>query len=112
EMSHLVASLSTVDGAVVLTRRFELLGFGAEIFCDRAELIQVARALNLDGSKTIIENMQGVGTRHRAAYRLCNAMKEALVIVVSQDGNIRAMKWQDKYVTYWDHEAATSSFAL
>src|SRR5580704_1141298 len=31
EMSQLIASLSEADGAVVITRRFEILGFGAEI---------------------------------------------------------------------------------
>src|SRR5690606_35147154 len=31
EMSHMIATLTQVDGAVVMTRRFELLGFGGEI---------------------------------------------------------------------------------
>ena len=31
EMSQLIASLSEVDGAVVITQRFEILGFGAEL---------------------------------------------------------------------------------
>jgi hypothetical protein len=31
EVAHLVAGLSAVDGAVVMTKRFEILGFGAEI---------------------------------------------------------------------------------
>ena len=31
EVAHLIAALSAVDGAVVITKRFELLSFGAEI---------------------------------------------------------------------------------
>ncbi len=31
KVAHLIAALATVDGAVVMTRRYELLGFGGEI---------------------------------------------------------------------------------
>jgi hypothetical protein len=105
EMSHLIAALATVDGAVVMTRRFELLGFGAEIRCDHSEVTEVARALDLDGIRYKTEHTRGVGTRHRSAYNLCYALKDVLAIVLSQDGGVRFIRSNGAQVMYWDHQA-------
>lgn len=105
EMSHLIAALSTVDGAVVMTRRFELLGFGCEIRCDLSEVTTVARALDLDGNKYKIEHTRGVGTRHRSAYNLCQQLRDVLAIVISQDGGVRFIRSNNEIVMYWDHQA-------
>ncbi len=105
EMSHLIAALTTVDGAVVLTKRFELLGFGGEILCEQTEVRQVARALDLEGDLIKTESTHGVGTRHRSAYRLCYDLREAMSIVISQDGGVRFVRFKDDHVTYWDHQA-------
>jgi hypothetical protein len=110
EVSHLIAHLSSVDGCVLMTKKFELLGFGGEIFCESAEVKEVARAVDLEGSEVVLERVEGVGTRHRSAYRLCNALKGALAFVVSQDGSVRFVRWFNDHVTYWDHQATTSSF--
>ena len=106
EMSHLIAALADVDGAVVLTQRFELLGFGAEIAGDLAEVRTVERALDLEGTHREPETVEGVGTRHRSAYRLCQRLHDALAIVVSQDGGVRVMAWTNGAVAYWDHVSA------
>jgi hypothetical protein len=103
EVSHLVAALADVDGAVVLTKRFEVLGFGAEIAGDFPDLRTVLRAGDLEGAEREEETVEGVGTRHRSAYRLCSRIPEALVIVVSHDGNVRFVTSKDGAVTYWDH---------
>jgi hypothetical protein len=105
EMSHLIAALSTVDGAVVLTRRFEVLGFKAEIRCDFADIHMIARALDLEGKRFRNESTGGVGTRHRSAYQLCAELKDALVVVISQDGGVRFIRWNGDHVMYWDHHA-------
>jgi hypothetical protein len=110
EMSHLIAGLSTVDGAVVLTKRFEVLGFGAEIRSDLSEVMSVARSLDLEGERYKVEQVQNVGTRHSSAYRLCHRLKDSLAIVVSQDGGVRFVRWAQGHVMYWDHKA-TFSFA-
>jgi hypothetical protein len=110
EVSHLIAHLSAVDGCVLMTKKFELLGFGGEIFCEGNEVREVARAVDLEGEDVVLERVEGVGTRHRSAYRLCNALKNALAFVVSQDGSVRFVRWFKDHVTYWDHQATTSSF--
>ncbi|MDI3285881.1 putative sensor domain DACNV-containing protein [Polyangium sp. 15x6] len=107
ELSTLIAGLADVDGAVVLTRRLELLGFGCEIGGELSEVPSVRRALDMEGMRYSIEPTEAVGTRHRSAYRLCQHIHGALVIVVSQDGWVRFVTWKEGGVTYWDH-AVTS----
>lgn len=105
EVSHLIAALSAVDGAVLMTRRFELIGFGAEIRCDLSEVTKVARALDLEGTRYKFEQTRGVGTRHRSAYSLCHMVKDILAIVISQDGGVRFIRSNANAVMYWDHQA-------
>jgi DisA bacterial checkpoint controller nucleotide-binding len=107
EAAHLIASLSGVDGAIVLTKRYEILGFGAEILENHDHVMTVARALDAEGEHTEMELSEGVGTRHRSAYRLCRALPGADVTVVSQDGTVRFVKWRKGVVTYWE-QVATS----
>jgi hypothetical protein len=63
ELAQLMASLAAVDGAVVMNRRFELLGFGGEITAADS-VLQIHRAVDLEATETIAEMVDGVGTRH------------------------------------------------
>jgi hypothetical protein len=103
EMSQLVAALTEVDGAVVMTKRYELLGFGAEIAGDLPDVQHVARALDLEGEDTVPEPLLADGTRHRSAYRLCSLFPDALAVVISQDGNVRFVTTHRGAVTFWEH---------
>jgi hypothetical protein len=105
EVSHLIAALSTVDGAVIMTRRFELLGFGAEIRLDVDNVSTVARAVDLEGQRFKTESTRGIGTRHRSAYNLCHKLHDVLAVVISQDGGVRFIRWNADHVMYWDHQA-------
>ena len=102
EKAHLLAELTLVDGAVVLNRRFELLGFGAEISSGLGNVTTVQRAIDIEGVNREPESVRGVGTRHRSAYRLCSALQGVLAVVVSQDGHVRFVRLHDGEVTYWD----------
>ncbi len=102
EVAHLIASLGAVDGAVVMTQRFELLGFGGEISGELPGVEAVSRALDIEGDETTQEPTEGFGTRHRSAFRLCEALPDVIAVVISQDGNVRFVKRKDDAVTYWD----------
>ncbi|MGI8539220.1 MAG: putative sensor domain DACNV-containing protein [Rubrobacteraceae bacterium] len=102
EVAHLVASLAATDGAVVMSKRYELLGFGAEISGSLPDVTTVERALDLEGERTMEEDTENVGTRHRSAYRLAGALPEAVVVVVSQDGSVRFVTQKNGVVTYWE----------
>jgi hypothetical protein len=103
EISQLLAALADVDGAVVLTDRLELLGFGAEITGALPEITRVHRALDLEAARYEVVPIDSVGTRHRSAYRLCAREPEALAIVVSHDSAVQFVAWRDGAPTYWEH---------
>jgi DisA bacterial checkpoint controller nucleotide-binding len=109
EISQLLAALGDVDGAVVLTDRFELLGFGAEITGSLPEIGSVHRALDLEGTAHQVVPIDSVGTRHRSAYRLCALERDALAIVVSHDGAAQFVTWRDGAPTYWEHLPAAGA---
>jgi hypothetical protein len=102
EVAQLVADLTRVDGTVVMTDCLEVLGFGVEIAGDMPDVLQVARAHDLEGTKREWVRTDRVGTRHRSAYRLCQAVHDALALVISQDGSLRFIRWHDDGVTYWE----------
>ena len=105
EVAHLVADLAGVDGAVLMTDCFEILGFGVEIAGELPEVSQVARAHDLGGTQKSLVRTDRVGTRHRSAYRLCQAVHDAFALVVSQDGGLRFIRWHDDIVAYWEQVA-------
>ena len=105
EVAHLVADLTRVDGAVLLTDSLEVLGFGVEIAGELPEVSRVMRAHDLDGESRTWVRTDRVGTRHRSAYRLCQAVRDALALVVSQDGGLRFIRWHDQSVAYWEQVA-------
>ena len=105
EVAHLVADLTRVDGAVLMTDALEVLGFGVEIAGELPEVSRVMRAHDLDGASRTWVRTDRVGTRHRSAYRLCQAVRDALALVVSQDGGLRFIRWHDQSVAYWEQVA-------
>ena len=102
DVAHFIAALSAVDGAVVISKRQELLGFGGVISGDSDSVGMVTHALDTEGVETERVLSEGVGTRHRAAYRLCQKLHEAIAIVISQDESVQIVKWHNGSVTYWD----------
>jgi hypothetical protein len=105
EAAHLVADLTRVGGAVAMTRGLDLLGFGGEIAGDLPEVPRVRRARDLVGAEREWVRTDRVGTRHRSAYRLCHVVRDALAVVVSQDGGLRFIRWHKDAVTYWEQVA-------
>ncbi len=85
-----VAKLTSVDGAVILTKDFELIGFGAEILTDRMTRKQPAMCfLRNDNTEDKNARFTDNGTRHRSGYRFADSVEGAIVIVVSQDGIVK-----------------------
>ena len=103
ELAQLMAGLAAVDGAVVMNRRLELLGFGGEITVN-TPVTQIHRAIDLEARHTAIEVVDAVGTRHRSVYRLCQAYPDTLGFVVSQDGTVTVVHAGDGRVICWDQQ--------
>ena len=101
ELAQLMAALAAVDGAVVMNRRLELLGFGGEIVAAEP-VTQIHRAVDLEAVRTSAEVVDGVGTRHRSVYRLCQAYPRTLGFVISQDGTVTVVHARDGRVICWE----------
>ncbi len=104
ELAYLIAGLAAADGAVVLTKLHDILGFGGMITGRLPAVTRVAKALDLNAEAIADEPAEKVGARHRSAYRLVAAVPGAIAIVVSQDGGVRFVAQKDGRVTYWEHE--------
>ena len=105
EIEHfatLLADLMGVDGALVLSKQFEILGFGVELHAPPLSTDHVYQALNHEATQRQAEAANSGGTRHRAAYRLCQAEPDCLVMVVSQDGGIRLVRHLTGQVVFWN----------
>jgi hypothetical protein len=104
EMAHLIAGLAAADGAVVMSKDNELLGFGGMISGRLPDVKTVGRALDLEGEKVAEEETGDVGARHRSAYRLAGALPGSVAVVISQDGGVRCVCQKGGRVTYWEQE--------
>lgn len=105
EWSRVVANLAAIDGAVVLDKRFGLLGFGAEV---SAELPapRVWRALDEEGRERVPDDIENVGTRHRAAYRFVHDHPDGVAIVISHDGGVSFVANRDGEVVFWQQSVS------
>src|SRR5919107_2081016 len=104
ETAHLIAGLAAADGAVVMSKQNELLGFGGMISGRLPAVNSVARALDLEGEKIVEERTGNVGARHRSAYKLAGALPGSVAVVISQDGGVRFVCQRGGRVTYWEQE--------
>lgn len=102
EWSRLIANLAAIDGAVVLDKRFALVGFGAEVSSELASPARVFRALDVEGFRREPRDIENVGTRHRAAYRFVHGHPKGLAIVVSQDGGVTFVAKREEGVVFWE----------
>jgi hypothetical protein len=101
---RLVASLSRVDGAVLLDQDLTVHGFGVEI-ATLTEPSSVLRVTDEDATRELCEAVpvREYGTRHRSMIRYCAAHRDAVGFVVSQDRDIRVMTNLDGEVGVWEN---------
>ena len=106
EQSRVLANLTAIDGALVMDKRFGVLGFGAEVSAELPTPSNVWRALDTEGHKLQPEDVENVGTRHRAAYRFVNDHPDGLAVVISQDGGVSFVAKRDKQVVFWEQSVS------
>jgi hypothetical protein len=106
EWSRLIANLTAIDGAVVVDKRFRLLGFGAEVSAELPAPARVWRALDIEGQRCEPDDIESVGTRHRAAYRFVHDHPAGLAIVISQDGGVCFVANRDQEILFWEQSVS------
>jgi hypothetical protein len=106
ELSRVLANLTAIDGALVLDKRFGILGFGAEVSAELPSPEKVYRALDAEGLEQQAEDLENVGTRHRAAYRFVNDHPSGLGVVISQDGGVTFVANRGGRVVFWEQSVS------
>jgi len=100
DRSRFLARLTQVDGALVMTDRLGVLGFGA-VIKDLTETHPTFRYCQNELCQTFEERKrQAYGTRHRSAIELCERM-DCIAFVLSQDGGVKALKREGDQVLLW-----------
>jgi hypothetical protein len=91
-----IAGLTAVDGATIITDKFELMAFGAKLVrrrgsppCERVVVTEP-----IEGSvEEFLAPAQLGGTRHLSAAQFVHDQRDAIALVASQDGRFTIFKW-------------------
>lgn len=94
-----IAGLTAVDGATIITDRYDLLAFGAKIASKRStppvEFVNLTEPV--EGSRPVrAAPTQFGGTRHMSAAQFVNDQRDATALVASQDGRFTIFKWSPR----------------
>jgi hypothetical protein len=95
-----VAGLTAVDGATLMTDRYELLAFGVKIARvdggARVEEVRVTEPVE-GGAASVVAPVQLGGTRHISAVQFAHDQRDALALVASQDGRFTTVSWSARH---------------
>ncbi len=91
-----IAGLTAVDGAALITERYELLAFGAKIV-RRKGSVQVEQVVVTEpvvgNVPAVVHPVQLGGTRHMSAAQFVHDQRDAVALVASQDGRFTVFAW-------------------
>ena len=85
-----------MDGATVITDRYEVLAFGAKIVRrdGSSQVNEVILTEPIEGSHAeVVEPAQLGGTRHLSAAQFVRDQNDAVALVASQDGRFTIFAW-------------------
>jgi hypothetical protein len=93
-----VGGLTAVDGATLLSDRWDVLGFGAKIG-HRAGSAHVERVMVTEPivgtAPVVVHPLELGGTRHLSAAQFVHEQRDALALVASQDGHFTVFTWDE-----------------
>lgn len=91
-----IAGLTAVDGATIISDRYELLAFGAKIGRREGgkQVEQVVLTEPIIGDvSSVVHPVQLGGTRHLSAAQFVQDQHDAVALVASQDGRFTVFAW-------------------
>ena len=94
-----IAGLSAVDGAVLLTDCYRLLGFGAKIVRRKGwpQVEQVTISEPVEGAAPVLASPEQLGgTRHLSAAQFVQDQRDSAALVASQDGRFTIFEWSSR----------------
>lgn len=92
----IVGGFTAIDGATLITDRYDVLAFGAKIVRRRSHppIEQVMLTEPVEGSvATIVTPSQLGGTRHLSAAQFVRDQRRGVALVASQDGGFTIFAW-------------------
>jgi hypothetical protein len=99
-----VASLSCIDGLVVLNKNLGVEGFGAVIKTKEVPSIIYTSKTSLINENSLTKvDPNNFGTRHRSMFAFCWANEYSVGFVISQDGDIRAITRVNDKLIMWEN---------
>lgn len=92
-----ISLLAAVDGAVLLDSHWRIQGFGVRF------------PVLLPTGTTVVDTDTGLeyasdrwGLRHQSVFSICQRCEQAVGLIVSQDGGVKAVKSVEGKVHFWD----------
>lgn len=96
-----LADLAKMDGALLLTPKFEVVGFGAKLKSPKWNGETQSGPVPYPTTEQTLD-FSRLGTRHNSALNFVGSINGAIAFVSSSDGPIRALtKVDDSRVVYW-----------
>jgi hypothetical protein len=91
-----LGGLTAVDGAMILTDRFELVAFGAKIIrrpgFPQVDIVLLTEMIDGSHVRNVDSSALG-GTRHLSAAQFAHDQRDAFALVASQDGRFTVFEW-------------------
>lgn len=98
-----VSSLACVDGTIALSPHLNVIGFGSIITTkESVKEIYLSKTSIISPTATKM-NASHFGTRHQSMFSYCKKHPDSLAFVISQDGEIRAIKNVDGKIYMWEN---------
>ena len=92
-----ISLLAAVDGAVLLDDHLRIQGFGVRFPVLPPPGTTVLDALT--GSEYLCDQW---GLRHQSVFSVCQRCEQAIGLIVSQDGEVKAVKADGGRLMFWD----------
>jgi len=103
DAARFIASLTAVDGAVVLTDTLMIIGFGAEVMASFSGGDKVHVAHTAEATETEVVRFAEYGTRHRSAFRFVASMEPSVGFIMSRDGGVKAVRQVASKMVMWPY---------
>ncbi|WP_339736191.1 hypothetical protein [uncultured Gimesia sp.] len=92
-----ISLLSAVDGAVLLDQHLRIQGFGVRFLI---LLPPGSKVEDASSGRTYLCDQWGL--RHQSVFSFCHKCEGASGMIVSQDGEVKAVKVEQGQLYFWD----------
>lgn len=101
EHAEILAQLTRVDGALIISSRLRVFSFGSVLAAPLWEGATMHGIENEHDHRLYPVNLVGYGTRHSSAVNFVGWSPGSVAFVISQDGPITGLACRDEKTVYW-----------